>query len=105
MKKILDDNPGLKLDTLVWAVHAKNCLHMNSGYSFYQLAFGQNPNLPSTLIDRPPALQETTISKELVKHFNDASRNWLFSVREELLALNCQQSSIDKALFRFYDGS
>ena len=31
--------------------------------------------------------------------------NWLFSVHEELLALNCQQSVIYKALFRFYDGS
>ena len=34
---------------------------------------------------------------------NDISR--FFSVHEELFALNCQQSSIDKALFHFYDGS
>ena len=32
VKKILEDNPGLTLDTaLVWAVQVKNCLHMNSG--------------------------------------------------------------------------
>ena len=61
----------MKIDTaLVWAVHAKNCLHMNSGYISYQLVFDQNPNLPRILIDRPPALQGTTISKEFAKHLN-----------------------------------
>ena len=32
----------------------------------------------------------------------DASRNWFMSVREELLRLNCKQSELDQALFRWY---
>ena len=66
VKKILEDNPTLKLHTvLVWAVHAKNCFHMNSGYSSYQLVFRQNHNLPSILIDRPPTLQGLLLVKNL----------------------------------------
>ena len=40
------------------------------GYSPYQLVFGVNPNLPSTLIDKPPALKGTTIREMFVKHLN-----------------------------------
>ena len=29
----------------------------------------------------------------------DASRNWFFNVRDELLSLGCKQSQLDKALF------
>ena len=43
--------------------------------------------------------------RNAVYGLNVASRNWFCGVREELFVLNCQQSSIDKALFRFYDGS
>ena len=69
--KMLEENPKLNIETaLIWAVNAKNCLHMNSGYSSYQLVFGQNPNLPNVLIDNPPALEGTTISKTFAKHLN-----------------------------------
>ena len=34
----------------------------------------------------------------------DASRNWFMSVKEELLRLNCKQSNLDQALFRWYYG-
>ena len=71
LQKILEENPKMKVETaLVWAIHAKNCLQMNSGYSSYQLLFGQNPNLPSVIIDKPPALEGTTISKQFYKHLN-----------------------------------
>ena len=52
------------------AVHAKNCLQMNSGYSSYQLMFRQNRNLPSVLVDKPPALDGSTISERFYQHLN-----------------------------------
>ena len=67
VSKILEDNPELELDVaLVWAINAKNAMQMVYGYSPYQLVFGVNPNLPSTLIDKPPALEGTTISEIFV---------------------------------------
>ena len=32
----------------------------------------------------------------------DASRQWYFSVKEELCKLGCKQSQLDKAMFRWY---
>ena len=43
--------------------------------------------------------------KKCVYGLNDASRNWYFSVREQLLKNGCIQSSIDPALFYWYDGA
>lgn len=70
--KMLADNPGLDLDiALCWAFHAKNSLQILHGWSPYQLVFGSNPNLPSVLIDLPPAFIEgTTISEVFGKHLN-----------------------------------
>ena len=42
---------------------------------------------------------------KVVYGLNDASLTWFFSVKNELLLLHCTQSSIDKALFHFYDGN
>ena len=67
----MEDNKTISLEiALVWAIHAKNCLHMNSGHSSYQLVFGRNPNLPNVLYDKPPALHGTTISKTFAQHIN-----------------------------------
>lgn len=38
------------------------------GYSPYQLVFGQNPNLPSVLIDEPPALEDANTSSWISKN-------------------------------------
>ncbi|XP_066915082.1 uncharacterized protein [Clytia hemisphaerica] len=71
LQKVLEENPKMKPDVaLVWAIHAKNCLQMNSGYSSYQLLFGQNPNLPSVIVDMPPALEGTTTSERFYQHLN-----------------------------------
>ncbi len=71
VSKILADNPVLDLDiALVWAINAKNSLQMTHGWSPYQLVFGSNPNLPSVLVDKPPALEGTTISEVFAKHLN-----------------------------------
>lgn len=69
--KILEDQPHLNLEiALIWAVHAKNSLSMVYGWSPYQLVFGSNPNMPSTLLDKPPALENTTVSQTFAKHLN-----------------------------------
>ena len=53
-----------------WAVNAKNSLHSVYGYSPNKLVFGRNPNLPSCLNDRPPALEGTTSSEVVAKNLN-----------------------------------
>ena len=71
VSKILEDNPELELDVaLVWAINAKNAMQMVYGYSPYQLVFGVSPNFPSTLIDKPPALEGATISEMFAKHLD-----------------------------------
>ena len=71
VEKILEDQPNLNLDVaLVWAVNAKNSLSMVYGWSPYQLVYGSNPNLPGVLTDKPPALENTTISEKFARHLN-----------------------------------
>ena len=53
---------------LHWALMTKNAMHNVHGYSPYQLVFGRNPNLPSVLIDKLPALEGTTMSDTVGKH-------------------------------------
>ena len=55
---------------LAWALSAKNALHNAHGFSPNQLVFGQNPNLPSVLIDKPPALEGCTNSEVIAVHLN-----------------------------------
>lgn len=35
-----------------------------------QLVFGQNPNLPSVLVDKPPALEDTTVNGRVGDHIS-----------------------------------
>ena len=71
VEKILEGQPNLNLDVaLVWAVNAKNSLSMVYGWSPYQLVYGSNPNLPGVLTDKPPALENTTISEKFARHLN-----------------------------------
>ena len=53
---------------LDWALMAKNSMHNVHGYSPYQLVFGQNPNLPSVLTNKPPALEGTNMSTWIAQH-------------------------------------
>lgn len=53
-----------------WALMAKNCMQSVHGYSPHQLVFGQNPNLPSVLTDKAPALEGTTKSEWVAKHIS-----------------------------------
>ena len=69
--KILEEEPNMKLETaLAWAVNAKNALKNYDGFSPYQLVYGQNPNLPSVAVDKPPALEGTTVSNKVALHLN-----------------------------------
>jgi hypothetical protein len=49
---------------------AKNTLQNVHGQSAHQLVYGENPNLPSVLIDKPPALEGTTVNETVAKHVN-----------------------------------
>ena len=68
--KILSDSSCSVANALVWAVSAKNALYNNGGYSPNQLVFGKNPNLPSVLTARPPALRTHTPSHLIAEHLN-----------------------------------
>ena len=69
LDKIIDGS-RCNLDVaLAWAMNAKNCLATVHGFSPYQLVLGRNPVLPSTLNDKPPALQcEEDAQKYLMEH-------------------------------------
>ena len=71
LHKLKAQYPKLELDVLLgWANMAKNCLHMNHGYSSHQLVFGQNPYLPNILTDEPPALEDNTMSQIFARHLS-----------------------------------
>ena len=53
-----------------WSVSAKNSLANINGYSPYQLVFGKNPNFPSILHDKLPALEEHCESEVMRKNLN-----------------------------------
>lgn len=62
---------GCEWDTVLdWALMAKTTMQNVHGYSRHQLAFGQNPNLPSVLINKLLALEGTTISEWVAKHIS-----------------------------------
>ncbi len=68
LDKVKDGN-NIDLETaLAWAVNSKNSLCNVHGYSSHQLVYGGNPNLPTTLTDKPPALEGTTMSKIVADH-------------------------------------
>ena len=71
LEKILEDDPEMPLNiALPRAINAKNSLQMWNGFSSYQLAFGQNPNIHNVMTDKPPALHSTTIGQVVSKHLN-----------------------------------
>ena len=69
-------------------------------------AFLQSTALERTIYVRPPKdIKEPGVIWRLKKPLyglDDSARNWYFTIKEELIALGCKQSKLDKALFRFY---
>ncbi len=68
--KIIDEQHCSLEMALAWAVNAKNTLSNVYGYSPYQLVFGKNPNIPSVLSDKLPALEGVTASQVIAEHLN-----------------------------------
>ena len=70
LDKVLEDQQ-LDLDiALAWCINAKNSLANVHGFSPFQLVFGQNPNLPSTFSDKPPAHTPADTSNILVNNLS-----------------------------------
>ena len=68
IKKVKASNNCDWSTAMDWALMAKNTMQNVHGYSPHQLVFGQNPNLPSVLTDKPPALEGTTKSEWVAQH-------------------------------------
>lgn len=64
-----------------WAINAKNSLLIVFGYSPYQFVFGRNLNLPSAIVNKPPALEGQTLSSIVGKHLVG-----LYQAREAFIA-------------------
>ena len=56
---------------LIWDVSAKNSFQNFGGFSYNQLVFGYNTNLPSVFVDKLPVL-ERTISSDIVRQIMNA---------------------------------
>ena len=70
VSKIIEDvNCSVEI-ALCWAINAKNSLQNIHGFSPYQLVFGKNPNLPSVLTNRLPALEGVTSSQLIADNLN-----------------------------------
>ena len=69
LDKIMDENNSVTLEVaLAWAINAKNSLQNVYGFTPAQLVFGRNPNLPSVLTDKLPALEGKTTSETVANH-------------------------------------
>ncbi|CAG2237353.1 unnamed protein product [Mytilus edulis] len=69
------ESSNLSWETAIsWAVNAKNSLVNVYWYSPYQIVFGRNPNLPSTLVNKPPALEGETMTSESSEKIRRALR-------------------------------
>ena len=70
VEKVMEDtNCSLEI-AVSWSVSAKNALKNVHGLSPNQLVFGRNPNIPTVLNNKPPALEGTTSSELISKHLN-----------------------------------
>ena len=68
--KIIDSQHCSLEMALAWAVNAKNSLSNVYGYSPHQLVFGANPNMPSVITDKIPALEGVTSYQVIADHLN-----------------------------------
>ena len=80
VKETLEDTHCSFEIALAWAISAKNTLQSVHRFSTNQLVFGRNPNLPSFLIDKLPAL-EGVFASEVVA----SSLNAMHAVRKQFI--------------------
>ena len=74
VKKTLEDTHCSFEIALAWAISTKNTLHSVHRFSPNQLVFGRNPNLPSFLIDKLPALEGICTSEVVASNLMYAAR-------------------------------
>ena len=71
MDKMRSHDPGLTAElALLWSVLAKNSLQNVSGFTPFQIVFGEAPSLPSVYAAGPPGLEEVSMSKAMADHIN-----------------------------------
>ena len=72
IKKLkLDNNNTYPIDLInSWAISAKNVLQSFYGFSPNQLVFEKSANLPSNLVNLPPAMEDVSHADILVKDLN-----------------------------------
>ena len=86
VSKILEEVDCSVEVALCWAVNSKNSLQNIYGYSPYQLVFGRNPNLPTILNSKLPALEGVTGSQLVAQHLNA-----MHKAREEYVKLESSE--------------
>ena len=69
IKTMEDTGCNLEL-ALSWAVCSKNALHNVNGFSPNQLVFGYNPNVPTVLVNKLPALEGVSTSEVVASNLN-----------------------------------
>ena len=70
VKKTLEDTHCSFEITLAWAISAKNTLHSVHGFSPNQFVFRRNPNLPSFLNGKLPALDSVSMREIVASNLN-----------------------------------
>ena len=85
VRKIIADTKCELEVALSWAVSARNALANFSGFSPNQLVFGFNPAIPDIFHNKPPALEQVTLSETVRENLNA-----LHSARQEFL--RCESS-------------
>ena len=71
MRRMRMEDPSLTAEVaLTWALVAKNTLQNVSGFSPFQIVYGQQPKLPSVYTAGPPGLEEVVMSKYVADHIN-----------------------------------
>ena len=71
ISKMRMEDPSLSVNVaLKWALVAKNSLENYSGFSPFQIVFGEAPKLPSVYTAGPPGLEEVNMNKSVADHIN-----------------------------------
>ena len=75
LKKIKEADPNVDLNVaLAWAVNAKNSTMNHNGYSSIQLDLGTNPNLPSVMSNKLPAIEDTEVIDVVFNRYSTTAR-------------------------------
>ena len=86
VKKIKADRNCSWDTALCWALMDKNSMCNVNGFSPHQLVFGTNPNLPSVISDKLPALEGKSTSQHVAEHMSS-----LFAARKAYTEAECSE--------------